>query len=148
MNETATLHLEHVFITIRDAEATLAFYRKIFPGWVVRWEGHADDGGRWVHFGPAGPDQPGYLSLREKRDAAAPDEPYETLRIQHVGFAHPDVRTLEARLEKEGIHPDDRADDGLYRRLYYTDPNGIEMEFVEELGAPPIHRNDGGPIGP
>jgi glyoxylase I family protein len=127
------IHLEHVFISIRDVETSLAFYRKIFPDWVVRWEGPSADGGRWVHFGPKGDGQPGYLSLRESPGAPAPDPPYASLRIQHVGFAHPDVEGLRALLAKDGIEPDDSAEDARYRRYYFLDPDGVELEFVQEL---------------
>ena len=130
-----SIHLEHVFITISDAARSLEFYRRVFPDWVVRWEGPTDEGGRWTHFGPAGSGQPGYLSLHEDRDAREPDEAYTSLRIQHVGFAHPDVETLAARLAKDGIVPHHHVDDGRYRRVYFTDPDGNELEFVQELKA-------------
>jgi len=131
------IHLEHVFISVRDAGTSLAFYGKVFPEWVVRWEGTTMEGERWIHFGPKGPGQPGYLSLHEDRGARAPDAPYMSHRIQHVGFAHPDVEGLKARLAKEGIHPDpdERADDGKYRRYYFVDPDGIELEFVQQLNG-------------
>ena len=134
MSDTS-IHLEHVFMTIRDAARSLDFYRKLFPDWVVRWEGPTEDGGRWTHFGPAGGGQPGYLSLHEDRGAREPDEPYVSLRIQHVGFAHPDVNALAARLAKDGIFPRDRMEDARFRRIYFTDPDGIELELVEELKA-------------
>ncbi|MBI3447348.1 MAG: VOC family protein [Acidobacteria bacterium] len=128
-----SIHLEHVFITVRDAGASLDFYRKLFPDWVVRWEGPSADGGRWIHFGPAGDGRPGYLSLHESRGAVRPDEGYASHRIQHVGFSHPDVDGLRDRLAEEGIPVDDSTDDGKYRRHYFLDPNGIEVEFVQEM---------------
>lgn len=127
------IHLEHVFMAIHDAATSLAFYRKVFPDWIVRWEGSTEEGGRWIHFGPEGHGQPGYLSLHESRSAGAPDAPYSSLRIQHVGFAHPDVEALAARLAKDGIHLKNRAGDERYRRIYYVDPDGIELEFVQEV---------------
>ena len=53
--------------------------------------------------------------------------------MAHLGFAHRDVRGLEARLKEEGIEVNDTADDGKYRRAYFVDPNGYELEFVQEL---------------
>ncbi|WP_428263768.1 VOC family protein [Haliangium sp.] len=122
--------LEHAFLSIKDLDRTLAFYQKLLPDWVVRWEGRGD-AGRWVHFGPAGDGQPGYLSLSE-RPAARPFEAYETLGPQHVGFAHADVDGLIARL-RPAIEPSDYVDDGAYRRVYFEDPDGIELEFVQRL---------------
>jgi catechol 2,3-dioxygenase-like lactoylglutathione lyase family enzyme len=58
--------------------------------------------------------------------------PYITAGPQHVGFAHPDVDALIARLSGTA-EPSDRSDDGKYRRVYFDDPNGIEIEFVQKL---------------
>src|SRR5262245_40948835 len=129
------VRLEHAFLSVSDVERTLEFYRKLFPGWVVRWEGDRTPGEHWVHFGPPGDGQPGYLSLCEGATAPAGDVPYTTLRIQHVGFAHPDVDGLISRLGKVGIAVQERMDDGKYRRAYFEDPDGHELEFVQRLGA-------------
>ena len=92
--------LEHVYLTVTDLDRTLAYYRAFFPEWVVRWEGKSS-AGRWIHFGPQGDGQPGYLSLAEDPRAAA--------------------------------QPSDVVDDGAYRRAYFDDPDGIEIEFVQKL---------------
>lgn len=127
------VRLEHAFVSVRSVEASLAFYRTLIPDWVVRWEGQGMSGGRWVHFGPEGDAQVGYLSLCEFPDAPSSDEPYSSIRIQHVGFSHPDVDGLVARLVKAGIRPTERVDDGSYRRAYFDDPDGHELEFVQKL---------------
>jgi len=126
--------LEHVYLTVTNLDRTLAFYRRFFPDWIVRWEGKTS-GGRWVHFGPAGDGQPGYLSLAED-PKAKPIEPYTAAGPQHVGFAHSDVDGLIARLEP-AIEPSDYVDDGAYRRAYYEDPDGIEIELVQKLVPAP-----------
>jgi len=125
-----TFTLEHVYLSVVNLDRTLAFYRRLFPDWVIRWEGSSDDG-RWVHFGPAGDGQPGYLSLAEHPGAGA-IEPYTRVGAQHVGFAHADVDGLIARLAP-GIAPTDYVDDGKYRRAYFDDPDGIELEVVQRL---------------
>jgi catechol 2,3-dioxygenase-like lactoylglutathione lyase family enzyme len=130
---THEVHLEHAFLSVRNLDRTLAFYKTLFPDWVVRWEGTGMGGNRWLHFGPPGDGRPGYLSLCEFPDAAAPEEAYASIRVQHIGFAHPDVNGLVARLGAEGIEPGDRADDGRYRRVYVDDPDDHELEFVQEL---------------
>ena len=124
--------LEHVYLSVVDLDRTLAFYRRLFPDWIVRWEGKRQDG-RWVHFGAAGDGQPSYLSLAEHLGAAAAMTPYTTVGPQHVGFAHPDVDALIARLAP-AIKPTDYVDDGAYRRAYFQDPDGIELEVVQRLG--------------
>lgn len=122
--------LEHVYLSVVNLDRTLAFYRRLFPDWAIRWEGRCSTG-RWVHFGPAGDDQPSYLSLAEQPEAA-PAEPYVRVGAQHVGFAHPDVNGLLARLAPD-IEPTDFVDDGAYRRAYFDDPDGIELELVQKL---------------
>lgn len=121
--------LEHVYLSVRNLDRSLAYYRRLFPDWVIRWEGDAAD--RWIHFGPAEGAQPGYLSIAE-HDDARPFEPYKAIGVQHVGFAHPDVNGLIARLRPE-IEPTDTVDDGRYRRAYFDDPDGIELEFIQKL---------------
>lgn len=124
--------LEHVYLTVTDLDRTLAYYRAFFPEWVVRWEGKSS-GGRWVHFGPPGDGQPGYLSLAEDPRAAA-IQPYTTAGAQHVGFAHPDVNALVDGV-RATAQPSDVVDDGAYRRAYFDDPDGIEIEFVQKLSG-------------
>lgn len=130
-----TPHLEHALLDVSDLSRTLSFYRELLPDWTVRWSGSTDRGARWVHFGPAGGDQPGYLSLYEIPGASlaegSPDG--ESLTIEHVGIAHPDVDGLVRRLEEAGIRPVDRTEDAAYRRVYFADPDGHEIEFVEKL---------------
>jgi len=122
--------LEHVYLTVTDLDRTLTYYRAFFPDWVIRWEGTSSVG-RWVHFGPPGEGQPGYLSLAEDPKAGA-IAPYTTAGPQHVGFSHPDVNALIAQV-RGTAEPSDTADDGKYRRAYFDDPDGIEIEFVQKL---------------
>lgn len=89
------------------------------------------EGTRWVHFGPEGDGQPGYLSLYEVPGAERAEG--HGVRIEHVGFAHPDVEALAERLSAGGILPADRVDDGRYRRIYFVDPDGHDLEFVQKL---------------
>ncbi len=129
-----SIHLEHALLDVRDMTRSLSFYQRLIPGWTIRWEGRTSEDNRWAHFGPPGEGQPGYLSLYELPGGSPPDNGLEgSLRIEHIGFAHPDVEALVARLAAEGIRPGDRADDGKYRRAYFTDPDGHELEFVQKL---------------
>ena len=64
-----TVSLEHALIDVSDLDRSLRFYRQLFPGWTIRWDGRNVDGSRWVHFGPPGDGRPGYLSLYETPNA-------------------------------------------------------------------------------
>ncbi|MBU6427611.1 MAG: VOC family protein [Cyanobacteria bacterium REEB65] len=127
------IRLEHALVGVADLDETLAFYQILLPDWVVRWDGRPG-GDRWVHFGPADGDRPSYLSLWEDslREARQVDE---GMRIHHLGFTHPAVEALVHRLAAIGIQPTNRPDDGRFRRAYFRDPNGHELEFVEVLEA-------------
>lgn len=131
MNERMA-KLEHALIDVRNLDRSLEFYRKMLPGWVVRWEGRTMEGARWVHFGPPGGGQPGYLSLYETPEAGRLAGE-EALRIEHVGFAHADVGSLLELTAASGIRPNDQVDDGKYRRAYFLDPDGHQLEFVQRL---------------
>lgn len=122
--------LEHANLNVTDLGRALDFYGTLLDGWVIRWEGRTQSGDRWVHFGPPGERQPGYLSLYEERGARLAAG---GLRVQHLGFAHPDVGALVAGLAARGIRPTDTADDGAYRRAYFEDPDGHELELVQRL---------------
>jgi len=133
MSDTA-IRLEHALIDVGDLSKSLEFYGKLFPGWTVRWEGRNDRGGRWAHFGPPGQGQPGYLSLYEIPGIEATGESYGgKARIEHVGFAHPDVEALAKRMSELGIPPSDHVEGDGYRRYYFTDPDGHNLEFVQAL---------------
>ena len=118
------VRLEHAFLFVRDLDKSLAFYGALFPGWTIRWDGRKEGEGTWVHFGPPGEGQPGYLSLCGGR--AAPNG-------EHIGFTHPDVAALSERLAKAGIRKTDDAEDAHFRRVYFEDPDGHELEFVQRL---------------
>jgi catechol 2,3-dioxygenase-like lactoylglutathione lyase family enzyme len=129
------IRLEHAFLYVASVERSLAFYRALFPGWGIRWSGDNGSGGSWVHFGP--PDRPGelqpsYLSLC---DAPADLRPGDARIKQaaHLGFAHPDVDGVKARVAASGVEATDRIDDGRYRRVYFEDPDGYELELVQRL---------------
>ncbi len=125
--------LEHALLYVRDLEESLAFYRTLLPDWTVRWDGRPG-GEPWVHIGPPhdpSEPQPGYLSIYEWRGAKK--APSGRLAVDHIGFAHPDVEGLVRRLREAGVRPSDRTEDPAYRRAYFTDPSGHELEFVQKL---------------
>ncbi len=128
-----TPRLEHAFLYVSDLGATLAYYERLFPSWSVRWEGRSKQGNRWVHFGPPGEGQPGYLSLFELPGAKEVEEQVDAVYVAHIGFAHDDVSGMRARLAKQHIYPSDEVEADGYRRVYYADPDGHQLEFVEQL---------------
>jgi catechol 2,3-dioxygenase-like lactoylglutathione lyase family enzyme len=127
------VRLEHAFLYVSDLVRSLAFYRQLLPDWEVRWEGQGEGGRRWIHYGAPGDGQPSYLSLYEEPTLERVEDLGERATVGHIGFAHPDVAALIARLEPIGIVPTDRVDDGRFRRAYFEDPDGHELELVQRL---------------
>ena len=128
------VHLEHALLDVRDLSESLRFYAVLFPEWIVRWSGKTRSGAPWAHFGPPGNGQPGYLSLAETPAATHADTlTGNAVLIEHVGFAHPDVEDLVARMGAAGVAATDRIEDEHYRRAYFKDPDGHELEFVQQL---------------
>jgi catechol 2,3-dioxygenase-like lactoylglutathione lyase family enzyme len=124
--------LEHAFLTVRDLERSLRFYRTLLPEWEIRWEGTSRRGQRWVHFGDPRGAAGSYLSLHEMGSAKKSlDVPYEYVRIEHLGVAHADVSEVVRRAREAGLHPTDEVDADGFRRAYFQDPDGIELEFVQ-----------------
>ena len=127
------VRLEHAFMRIRNQEESLEFYQKLFPDWIVRWTGKGLEGNRWIHFGPKGGDQPGYLSLYEVPKGNIGNEDELRLEVGHVGFSHGDVEGLVTRMRNQGIEPTDNMERDGFRRAYFQDPNGHELEFVQRV---------------
>lgn len=125
--------LEHAYLTVRNIDETTRFYGALFPTWAIRWQGKTREGLRWVHFGDPRGVPASYLSLAEAPHAPAGDTPYTTRRIQHLGFSMRGVAETIERAAAVGISPTDHGDWDGYRRAYFVDPNGHEIELVEKL---------------
>ena len=117
--------LEHVNITVADAEASAALFGRLF-GWRVRWAGPAMNGGRTVHVGT----DRHYVAFYTPADpAAAPGWP-KGMPLNHVAIEVDDLDAIEAKVVAEGLEPFAHGDYEPGRRFYFFDPNGIEFEVV------------------
>lgn len=120
------MHLEHVNLTVRDVERTAAFYSDLL-GFHVRWKGDLDSGRPAVHVG----DDRCYLALFQATAEADVTQDYTVPGINHFGFVVDDLDAAQARLRELGIEPTAIADYDPGRRLYFIDPDGIEVELVQ-----------------
>jgi len=120
--------LEHVNVTVRDAEATAQVLCGLFD-WQVRWQGPVLDGaGVSVHVGS----DTQYLALFSPKALAgeAPDS-YATLHgLNHIGLVVDDLSEAEARVKAAGYVPHKHADYAPGRRFYFDGPDGVEYELV------------------
>ena len=120
------MRIEHANISVNDVQASTRFYRELF-GVDVRWEGITELGFRAVHLG----DEKTYLSLFESSVKTRAPADYTATGFNHLGFEVNDLDAFRARLGQMGVEivREEEYDPG--RRLYFYDPDGIEVELVE-----------------
>ena len=140
--EISMLHLEHLNLVVRSIPETLKFYEAAFPHWSVRggapatWHGHQRN---WVHFG----DDYQYLTFNDNGTGNNRDLTSNTLGLSHFAFVTNNLDAVTTRLAAAGFEPDKLGANNTYRKnIYFIDPNGYEVEFVEYLSDQPEHRNE------
>jgi len=125
------MYLEHLNLTVNNLEETLAFYRIAFPNWYVRGEGDQIWHGKarkWLHFG----DDNQYLTFCDDGEGNNRDLSGHQVGLAHFAFVVTNLQAMQSRLLKAGFKQDkDGAQNAFRSNLYYIDPNGFEVEFVE-----------------
>lgn len=135
------LHLEHLNLVVTDIPAALSFYQAAFPHWQVRDSGTSQWHGKsrqWLHFG----DDYQYLTFNDNGVGANRDLTGHQTGLAHFAFATANLDALMARLADAGFKPaKEGADEPHRRNIYYIDPAGFEVEFVQYLSDLPAQRN-------
>jgi predicted enzyme related to lactoylglutathione lyase len=135
------LHLEHLNLVVNDIPAALAFYQAAFPHWRVRQEGMGDWNGKprkWLHFG----DDYQYLTFNDNGAGDNRDLAGHQPGLSHFAFVTGNIDALIERLAVAGFAVNhDGADEPYRRNVYFIDPSGFEVEFVEYLSDIPAQRN-------
>ena len=127
----SSLRIEHVNVTVTDAERTSALMEALF-GWHIRWSGAAANGGHSIHVGS----NEHYVALHTPRDAAqVPDAFTKGRPLNHIGVEVDDLDATEARVIAAGLRPFSHADYKPGRRFYFLDLDGIEYEVVSYAKA-------------
>jgi len=135
------IHLEHLNLVVEDLPKTLHFYRAAFPHWKVRGGGEASWHGKprdWVHFG----DDYQYLTFNNDGVGENRDLTGHQIGLAHFAFVTDNLDAVIQRLKTAGYPADkEGAEDDFRRNVYYLDPNGYEVEFVQYLSDIPSERN-------
>lgn len=135
------IYLEHLNLVVADIEAQLTFYQAAFPHWRVRDKGDAPWYGKprtWLHFG----DDYQYLTFNDNGEGENRDLAGHQPGLAHFAFVTANIEALMARLGSAGFSPaKDGADEPYRKNIYYVDPAGFEVEFVEYLSDVPQQRN-------
>ena len=133
--------LEHINLVVSDIPAMLNFYQAVFPHWAVRDQGQGEWHGKarnWLHFG----DQYQYIAMSDHGEGIN-----RQLEGHQVGFAQfayvtSDIEGVIKRLATSGfVAAKDGAEEPHRRNVYFVDPAGFEVEFVQYLSDDPALRN-------
>ena len=135
------LHLEHLNLVVSDISAMLEFYRAAFPHWRVRAEGESTWSGKnrkWLHFG----DDYQYLTLNDNGTGANRDLAGHQTGLAHFAFVTDNLEAIVERLADAGFsQAKDGAEEPYRKNIYFVDPGGFEVEFVQYLSDDPQQRN-------
>ena len=135
------LHLEHVNLVVSDVPAMLAFYQAAFPHWKVRDSGRADWHGKprtWLHFG----DDYSYIVFSDNGEGDNRDLTGHQVGLAHFAYVTNNINAVINRLMEAGYKiAKPGADDPSRKNVYFIDPAGFEVEFVEYLSDLPGERN-------
>jgi len=135
------IHLEHVNLIVHDIEETLTFYRAAFPHWSVRGGDKGEWSGKprnWIHFG----DDYQYLAFGDNGVGENRDLAGHQVGLAHFAYVTDDIAGVIKRLVEAGFSiAKDGMDDEYRQNIYFLDPNGYEVEFVQYNTDIPNLRN-------
>lgn len=119
--------LEHVNVTVEDANATAKMLCELF-GWEIRWEGASIHDGYSVHVGS----KSSYLALYTPPSGLDEAAARFSRRggLNHIGIVVNDLDAVEAKVIAHGYVTGNHADYEPGRRFYFDDENGLEIEVI------------------
>ncbi len=120
------MRFEHVNLSVSDIERSIAFYGDLL-GFHVRWRGQTGNGAPAAHVG----DEQSYIALFQADKPGSRPRDYSTVGMNHFGFVVDSLDDMKNRLARAGIKPHAEQEYDPGRRLYFFDPDGIEVELVE-----------------
>ncbi|MGS0497996.1 VOC family protein [Pseudoalteromonas mariniglutinosa] len=136
------MYLEHVNLVVDDVEAMLHFYKAAFPHWSIRSQGEAAWHGKprkWLHFG----DDRQYLALSDNGEQRNRDLTGHQIGLAHFAYVTNNIAAVISRLESAGYRIDKPGAENPFRKnVYFIDPAGFEIEFVEYLSDIPSECNN------
>ncbi|MBQ4838000.1 MULTISPECIES: VOC family protein [Pseudoalteromonas] len=135
------MYLEHVNLVVKNIESALHFYRAAFPHWKVRSKGHGEWFGKprqWLHFG----DDYHYLAFSDHGEGENKVLSGHQVGLGHFAYVVNCIEGVIKRLNDAGYTVDKTGPQHPYRKnVYFIDPDGFEVEFVEYQSDLPAQRN-------
>ncbi|MBC3766874.1 VOC family protein [Neptunicella marina] len=135
------MYLEHVNLVVSNIDDMLSFYRAAFPHWKIRDQGKGDWYGKprtWLHFG----DDYHYIALSDHGEGQNRELEGHSVGFAHFAYVTQNLDAVIKRLNDAGFEIAKPGGTNPYRRnIYFIDPAGFEVEFVEYLSDVPLERN-------
>ncbi|MGB0935945.1 MAG: VOC family protein [Colwellia sp.] len=139
------MKFEHINIVVKDINASIHFYQSAFPHWFIRDQGNDkwfNKERRWLHFG----DDYQYIAMSEfpksHNEETNRDLSSDQLGLAHFAFSIDNIEQVMKRLAENGYQvAKDGGDNPFRKNIYYYDPSGFEVEFVEYSSDLPNERN-------
>jgi glyoxylase I family protein len=141
MSELAGIH--HVAYRCRDAKETVDFYRDVLGATftVAFAEDHVPSTGAYdpymhVFLDVGGGNVLAFFELPEQKPMGRDQNTPEW--VQHIAFRVKDVATLErvkAHAQARGLDVIGPTDHGVFRSIYFFDPNGHRLELAADTGT-------------
>jgi len=135
------LQLEHINLVVSDIPAMLKFYQVAFPHWFVRDQGHDEWNGKprqWLHFG----DDYQYIAMNDHGEGQNRELSGHQVGLAHFAYVTSNLTAVITRLQKAGFNvAKDGGVNSHRQNIYFIDPAGFEVEFVQYLSDIPAERN-------
>jgi catechol 2,3-dioxygenase-like lactoylglutathione lyase family enzyme len=139
-----TQGIHHVAYRCRDAAETVAFYqRALGMTYTTAFaEDHVPSTGAYdpymhVFLDAGGGAVLAFFELPEQPDMGR--DPNTPAWVQHIAFKVADEAALlsaKARVEAMGVEVLGPTDHGIFRSIYFFDPNGHRLELAHDIGTP------------
>ena len=120
------MYLEHVNLTVRDLDRSIAFYCDLLD-LHVRWKGPIDENRLGADVG----NDQCYAALFEATADGEVELDYFKPGVNHFGFVVEDLAVIRERVKRLGATIHLEADYEPSRRVYVFDPDGHEVELVQ-----------------
>ncbi len=135
------IQLEHVNLVVKNIPEMLSFYQAAFPHWYIRDQGEGEWYGKarnWIHFG----DEYQYIALSDHGEGENRDLSGYQVGLAHFAYVTNNIDAVIERLTSAGFPIAKPGAEEPYRKnVYFIDPAGFEVEFVEYLSDEPEKRN-------
>ncbi len=139
--------IHHVAYRCRDAKQTVEFYNRVLGMEYLSAfsEDHVPSTGEYdpymhIFLDAGGGNVIAFFELPNQpemgRDANTP------AWVQHIAFEVPDMESLtaaKAHIEAQGISVIGPTFHGIFRSIYFFDPNGHRLELACNIGTPDQH---------